>query len=408
MVTTQWSGQPRGSGKPQFAGSSRAAWFVLFISLAYLLPALFLFLWFVFVDQKVGLGPIGPLTEIPVIKAVPTLALIGIIGSGVLFLMRPYEQLVKLLPATLRENLETHAPIQRRQRQSLYWGYSFALPWIIGFLLLTLYPMVFSLIIAFFKWDIVRDPQFVGFDNFTRLFFRDKLYDVTIKNDLFYAFVQVPAYLVVSLGIALLMNQAVRGIRLYRTLYYLPSVLAGPAILLLYIYIFDPSLGVVNQILRGVFNMSNPPLWFQHEIWSKPTFIMTSLFYAGTSMVIYLAGLQGVPRHLYEAAEVDGANRWFKFWNVTLPMITPTIFFNLVLGFINAFQIFEGVYVITEGGPLNSTYFYAYLIYEMAFENLRMGYASAMAWILFLIIMFLTMVQFKLATKWVYYEAEQR
>ncbi len=385
-------------GNLGFVGSSRAAWFSLFIFLAYLLPALALFLWFVFVDQDVA--------EVPVLKAIPTLTLIGLGGSAALFLVRPYELFLKILPVAQRERLEAGAPIQRRQRQALYWGYSFALPWIIGFLLLTLYPMIFSLIISFFKWDIVREAQFVGFDNYLKLFFRDKIYDVTIKNDLFYAFVQVPAYLVVSLGVALLMNQAVRGIRLYRTLYYLPAVLAGPAILLLYIYIFDPSLGIVNQILRGTFQMSNPPLWFQHEIWSKPTFIMTSLFYAGTSMVIYLAGLQGVPRHLYEAAEVDGATRWSKFWNVTLPMITPTIFFNLILGFINAFQIFEGVYVITQGGPLNSTYFYAYLIYETAFQHLKMGYASAMAWVLFLIIMFLTTVQFKLATKWVYYEGE--
>ena len=381
-----------------FVGPSRTAWFFLFIFLAYLLPALSLFLWFIFVDQDVA--------EVPVLKAVPTLTLIGLAGSAALFLVRPYELFVRMLPAPQRERLEAGAPIQRRQRQSLYWGYSFALPWIIGFLLLTLYPMIFSLVISFFKWDIVRDAQFVGFDNYTKLFFRDKIYDVTIKNDLFYAFVQVPAYLVVSLGVALLMNQSVRGIRLYRTLYYLPAVLAGPAILLLYIYIFDPSLGIVNQILRGTFQMSNPPLWFQHEIWSKPTFIMTSLFYAGTSMVIYLAGLQGVPKHLYEAAEVDGATRWSKFWNVTLPMMTPTIFFNLVLGFINAFQIFEGVYVITQGGPLNSTYFYAYLIYETAFQHLKMGYASAMAWVLFIIIMALTTVQFKLATKWVYYEGE--
>ena len=377
----------------------------MFVGLTYGLPLVVLFGWFFAVDQQTGLGPIKALQTIPVIKAVPWVVLLGIGISGGLFLIRPYDLLLKVVPPRLSERIEAASVYGKRQRQALYNGYTFALPWIIGFLLLTLYPMGFSLAMSFFKWDIVRRPEFVGLANYAELLFVDKIYDVTIKNDIFYAFTQVPAYLVISLGVALLMNQKVHGIRVYRTLYYLPAVLAGPAILLLYIFIFDPNLGIVNTILRAV-GVNSPPLWFQHEIWSKPTFILTSLFYAGTSMVIYLAGLQGVPRHLYEASEIDGANRWSKFVHVTLPMITPTIFFNLVLGVINAFQVFESVFVITRGGPLNSTYFYAYYVYQMAFQNLKMGYASAMAWLLFVIIMSLTLVQFKVATKWVYYEVQ--
>lgn len=388
-------------------GWPAAAWWAAFLALTFGTPSLFFVAWFWSVDHRAGLGPIGNIRDIFLIKSLPLTALVGILVTALLFLIRPYERVLSSLSKSRRELIELRSPYTQRQRLALYDGYSFALPWVFGMLILTLYPMIFSLAMSFSKWDVLSTPEFVGLDNYRRLFLDDELYRTTLKNSLFYAFFQVPIFIVGSLSVALLMNQRVRGIRIYRTLFYLPAVLAGPAVLLLFLYIFDPNLGVINEVLRQVFHLSRPPLWFQHELSAKPTFILISLFGVGTSMIIYLAALHAVPAHLYEASEIDGANRWSKFRNVTLPMITPAIFFNLILGIIGAFQIFDEVFVVTKGGPLNSTFFYAYYIYWVAFLNLKMGYASALAWVLLVIIMVLTLIQFKLAGRWVYYEGER-
>ena len=395
------------SAQRRLSGLSAGAWWAVFIGLTFGVPVAFFVGWFWTVDHRAGLGPIATVHNIPFLKSLPLTALVGILVTAVIFLVRPYELALGLLSRSRRQWIDAYSPYTQRRRLALYDGYSFALPWVFGMLVLTLYPMVFSLIMSFFKWDVLSTPEFLGLDNYRRMFFDDELYRTTLKNSLFYAVVQVPVFIVGSLSVALLMNQRVRGIRFYRTLFYLPAVLAGPAVLLLFLYIFDPNLGVINAVLRQVFHLGQAPLWFQHELSSKPTFIIISLFGVGTSMIIYLAALHAVPGHLYEASEIDGASRWAKFWNVTLPMITPAIFFNIILGIIGAFQIFDEAFVVTRGGPLNSTFFYAYYIYWMAFQNYRMGYASALAWVLLVIVLVLTLIQFRLAGRWVYYEGEQ-
>lgn len=292
---------------------------------------------------------------------------------------------------------------KRQKRKKALEGYLFALPWFLGFFGLTVGPMIISLVMSFFRYDVLTPAQFIGVANYKTMFLEDPLFWRSLLNTLYYAFIQVPLYLIVSLIIAIMMNQQVRGIRVFRTLYYLPAVIIGPATFLLWMWLLDPSLGLINRILRTI-GFSSPPLWLQSEVWSKPALILMSLWFSGSSMVIYLAGLQGIPQELYEAAEVDGAGVLAKFFRITLPMLSPTIFFNLIMGMIDAFQIFEQAYVTTGGGPLNSTMFYALHLYNNAFKFLRMGYASSMAWFLFVVTLLLTMCQFKVAGQWVYYE----
>ena len=267
--------------------------------------------------------------------------------------------------------------------------------------------MIVSFVMSFFNYDVLTPASYIGFDNYRVIFTDDPLFWKALYNTFFYAFFQIPSYLVVSLVVAIMMNQKIRGIRVFRTLYYLPAVTAGPATMMLWLWLFDPSSGLINQALWAL-GIYDTPLWLQSEVWSKPSLILMSLWYAGSSMVIYLAGLQGIPQELYDAASVDGAGTWRQFWKITLPMLSPTIFFNLIMGIINAFQIFEQAYLMTEGGPMNSTMFYALYLYYNAFKWLKMGYASALAWVLFAIILILTLIQFKFANRWVYYELADR
>lgn len=286
-------------------------------------------------------------------------------------------------------------------------GYLFAAPWFLGFFIFTAGPMAISFAMSFFNYDVLTPAKFIGIENYRTLFVSDPLFWKSLYNTFYYAIFQIPLYLVVSLVIAIMMHQKVLGVRVFRTLYYLPAVTAGPATMMLWIWLFDPSTGLINQTLWKL-GIYNTPLWLQSETWSKPSLILMSLWYAGSSMVIYLAGLQGIPQELYDAASVDGASKWRQFWKITLPMLSPTIFFNLIMGIIGAFQIFEQSYLMTQGGPMNSTLFYAVYLYFNAFKWLKMGYASALAWILFAIILLLTLIQFKLADRWVYYEAGDR
>jgi len=209
----------------------------------------------------------------------------------------------------------------------------------------------------------------------------------------------------VALGCALLLNRQLIGKNVLRTMYYLPSVTSGVAISLLWMWIFDPNLGFFNDLLKRV--GINGPLWLQSEKWSKPAIILMSFWGIGGTMVLYLAALQGVPEQLYEAAELDGANSWQKFWHVTIPMLSPTILFTLVMGIIGSFQVFTQAYVMTNGGPLNSTLFYVLYLYRNGFVWLHLGYASAMAWILFIIILVITLLIFRSSPAWVYYEAKR-
>jgi len=284
-------------------------------------------------------------------------------------------------------------------------GYVCISPWLIGFIVFTAGPILASLVISFMRWDIVTPPKWVGLANYIKIFTDDEDFIQALKVTITYALVTLPLGLVLGLGISLLLNLKIRGVDFYRTLFYIPAVLPAVAVTLLWIWIFNPEFGLINHLLSliGI----EGPRWFFSPKWALPGLMLMSLWAVGGGAVIYLAGLQNIPPHLYEAAEVDGANSWHRFWHVTIPLLTPTIFFQLVLGLIGSFQVFVQSYVATGGGPLKSTFFYMLYIYQTAFGSLRMGYGSALAWILTVVILLLTILVFTTSKYWVYYEAEK-
>jgi len=284
--------------------------------------------------------------------------------------------------------------------------YLFIAPWLIGFLCFTIGPVIASMGLSLADYSIVTPPIFRGLDNYRELFTDDRLFGLSLFNTGYYVLFFVPLQIALSLCLALLLNQKVGGLAIYRTLFYIPSIVPLVANSILWIWILQPQWGLLNYFLSLV--GIEGPLWLNSVEWSKPSLIMMSLWGSGGAMIIFLAGLQGIPQHLYEAAAIDGANRWRKFWNITIPLLTPTIFFILVLGVIGSFQVFTQAYVMTGGGPADSTLFYMYYLYRRAFVFHNMGYASAMAWILFLIILVLTVVHFTISRRWVYYEGERR
>jgi multiple sugar transport system permease protein len=290
-----------------------------------------------------------------------------------------------------------------RRREAIAF-YVCILPWILGFLLFYLGPMAASFYFGLTRWDLLTPPQFVGFDNYIQIFTRDPLFWKSLKITCIYTFAYLPLDLSAGLIIALLMNQKVRGIGLFRTIYYLPSVLAGVAYVVMWMWMFNPRAGLINTVLSYVGIQG--PRWLQDPHWALPALIIMSLWGIGRSMVIYLAGLQDIPGELYEAAKIDGANRWQEFWKITLPLLTPSILFNLVFGIIMTFQSFTSVFVATNGGPLNSTLFYVLYLYRKAFEHLAMGYASALAWILLLIVLTCTVAIFRTSGRWVFYRGQ--
>ncbi len=292
-----------------------------------------------------------------------------------------------------------------RGRESITF-YLFVAPWLIGFLIFTIGPVITSFILSLADYSIVTPPRFIGLDNYRDLFLDDRLFGRSLYNTGYYVVIFVPLQIALSLILALLLNQKVRGLTIYRTLFYIPSIVPVVANSILWIWILQPQWGLLNfgLSLIGI----KGPLWLNSVAWAKPSLIMMSLWGSGGAMIIFLAGLQGVPQHLYEAAEIDGANRWHKFWSITIPLLTPTIFFVLVLGIIGSFQVFTQAYIMTGGGPADATLFYMFYLYRRAFVFHNMGYASAMAWILFLIILLLTIIQFVTASRWVYYEGERR
>ena len=276
-------------------------------------------------------------------------------------------------------------------------------PWIIGFLAFTIGPMLYSIYLSLAKWDIIGTPRWVGLDNYQKLLFQDDLFWTSLKVTAIYSFAGVPLGLALSLFLALLLNQAVKFRNFFRTVFYTPSVMSGVAISLLWIWVFNPEFGIINYLLAQLGIQG--PRWIYDEHWALISLIIMSLWGAGSGMIIFLAGLQGVPQSLYDAAEVDGATAWSKFWHVTFPMLTPVVLFNLVMGVIGSFQVFTQAYVMTSGGPHYATYFLVLYIYNSAFQYLKMGYAAALAWALFLVIMALTMLIFRSTPFWVYYEA---
>ena len=284
-------------------------------------------------------------------------------------------------------------------------GYLCILPWLIGFVVFIAGPILASLAISFTRWDIVSPPEWVGLDNYRRILFRDRDFRQALKVTLTYAAMSLPLQLILGLGLSLLLNLKLRGMNIYRTLFYLPAVLPTVAVTLLWVWIFNPEFGLFNYLLSliGV----EGPRWFSNPRWALPGLVIMSLWGVGGGAVIYLAGLQNIPPHLYEAAKIDGANTWQRFVRITLPLLTPTLFFQLVLGLIGSFQAFVQAYVATSGGPLKSTLFYMLYLYQKAFTTFQMGYASALAWILMVIILAVTLLVFKSSPYWVFYEAER-
>jgi multiple sugar transport system permease protein len=294
----------------------------------------------------------------------------------------------------------------RLGRQEAVYGLLFVTPWIVGFTLWIVGPMLFSLALVFTDWQILSPPTFVGLKNLQTLL-TDRFVGVALYNTAYFTFIYVPLNLAVALGLAMLVNRPTRGITAIRTLFYLPSVTPTVAYTALWIWILNSDYGLINILLRQV--GVKGPRWLGDPDWAKPALILMSLWGFGSVALIFLAALQGVPETLYEAASLDGAGRWARFAHVTLPMISPAILFNLVVGMINSFQIFTSAYVIaqggTPGGPVNSTLFLVIYLYNAGFHDFQMGYASALAWLLFVIVLVLTGIQFVGGRRWVHYES---
>jgi len=298
--------------------------------------------------------------------------------------------------------LNTWRQMRPRARREALEGYLGISPWVIGFLLFTLGPILASLYFSLTQWNIVETPKWIGFTNYVKLLTDDPLFTKALQVTLTYVALAVPLRLVVGLGLSLLLNLKVRGMDFFRTVFYLPAVLSGVAVALMWIWILHPEMGVVNNLLSLVGIQG--PKWFWDPSTALISVVIMQLWYVGGSAVIYLAGLQNIPPHLYEAAEMDGANRWARFRAITLPLLTPTLFLQLVTNLIDAFQVFTSVYIITGGGPLRATWMYMLYLYEQAFQEFNMGYASALAWILTVIIVALSVIVFRTSNRWVYYE----
>lgn len=298
--------------------------------------------------------------------------------------------------------------MSRGERRENWWGWLLASPWIIGFLGFTLIPMVASAYLSMTNWDILTSPKWTGLKNYAYIFNGgDPIVLKSLWITTYYSVVSVPLRLVFGLAIAMLMNQKVRGIFVFRSIYYLPAVLSGVAVAMMWRWIFNSEFGLLNYALWGLFRIQGPA-WLVSRTWVVPALIIMSLWDVGSAMLIYLAGLQGIPTDLYEAATVDGANAWRKFISVTIPMISPVLFFNLVMGVIDALQTFTQAFILTEGGPNNASMFAMLYMYLNAFRWFKMGFASAIAWLLFIYILILTALVFRSSASWVHYEGETR
>jgi len=291
-------------------------------------------------------------------------------------------------------------------RQNRY-GYAFIMPWLIGLFAFTLIPMAFSLVLSFCKWDIVTGLstiEFVGLQNFTKIFADKKFYkalEVTFK----FCLISIPFYQITSLMIAMLLNMRIRFMRTFRLIFFLPSIIPTIATSMIWAQILGKE-GLINQAL-GLLGIQGPA-WLNTPKTALYGLILMGVWGIGNTMIIYLSGLQGVSEELYEAAEIDGANAFQRFFSITLPMISMTVFFNVVMAIIGSFQYFTQAFVMTEGGPLNSTLFYNLYLYVKAYKELKMGYASALAWIMFIIIMFFTMLTIKSSALWVYASSDDK
>ncbi|KKI89750.1 ABC transporter permease [Bacillus sp. SA1-12] len=288
-----------------------------------------------------------------------------------------------------------------KARENKYF-YLFISPWIIGFLLFTGGPILMSIFYSFTQYNIADPPVFVGAKNYSQLF-NDPLFWKSAKVTLYYTLLAVPLGLVLSLLTAMLVNVEIPGQRFFRTIIYLPSIISGVALSLLWLWMLNPQLGVLNFLIYKLTGQQGPQ-WLLSEEWVIPSLVMMSLWGIGPNMVIYLAGLKGVPSSLYEAADIDGASKFSKFIHITVPMVSPATLFLLITGIIGTFQVFVQAQIMTQGGPNYASFFFVYFLYQQAFGSFNMGYASAMAWILFVVVLLLTWLMMSLSKRWVHYE----
>ena len=294
-----------------------------------------------------------------------------------------------------------------RTREALA-GYAYLSPWIVGFLVFAGGPIIASAYWSFTIYNVLRPPRFVGFDNYIYMFTKDDLFIPSIIRTFYFAALSVPLAMVGSLLVAMLLNQKLIANTLWRTMFFLPTLTPVVAAAILWRWMMNPDVGLINFLLLQV--GIKGPGWLSSIEWAIPSLAIVSLWVSvgGSRMIIFLAGLQDVPKELVEAAEIDGAGRWAKFWNVTLPLVTPTVFFNLVLGVIFALRTFDLAFVSTQGGPARATWFISLHIYQNAFVSFDMGMASALAWVFLLILFVLTYLQFRFSGSWVYYAGERR
>jgi multiple sugar transport system permease protein len=307
-------------------------------------------------------------------------------------------------PAAARSSNRT----SRARRREAIEGILYLSPWIVGFLLLVAGPLIASIYFSFTKYNVLRPPEFIGLNNFIYAFTKDDLFLPSIWRTFYYTLLLVPLAMVGSLLVAVLLNQKLWFTSGWRTFYFLPTLTPLVAAALLWRWMLNPDVGLVNFLLAQI--GIEGPGWLSSTTWAIPALVIMGLWASvgGSRMIIFLAGLQDVPKELLESAEIDGAGSWSKFWHVTLPLITPTIFFNLVLGIIFALRTFEVAFIATNGGPARATWFVSLHIYQNAFVSFDMGYASALSWLFFLILFGLTFLQFKLSGQWVFYAGERR
>jgi multiple sugar transport system permease protein len=288
--------------------------------------------------------------------------------------------------------------LARREERT---GWLWVQAWLIGFVLFTLGPIVASLILGFTNWDGFRPAKFIGLDNYRRILTEDPLFWQSLTVTAKYAVLYLPASLIIGFLLALLMNQQLIGMRAFRTIYYLPSVLSGVAVSILWAFVFHKDYGMINGVL-GVFGLE-PVSWLDEPAWVVPAIVIMSLWGVGSTVIIYLGGLQGIPTELYEVAKLDGAGWWRTLFHVTMPMMSPVFLLQTVLGAIGTLQVFTQAFVLTRGGPNYASYFFSLNIYNTAFQQTRLGYASALSWILFVLIAAITVVIFAVSRRWVFY-----
>lgn len=307
-----------------------------------------------------------------------------------------------MLTATSR-----HKGRSNRAREALT-GYLLISPWLVGFVILSLGPIVASLVLSLTEYQLVGPPRFVGLQNYVTIFTTDKLAWPSLLRSFYFVILDVPVGICISLLVAVLLNQKLRGTALFRTFLFLPSVTPTVAAIFFWLWLLQPDWGLLNWSL-SVLGIRGPG-WLSSPDWSIPALTLIDLWatIGGTRMIIFLAALQGIPTELYEAASVDGASGWRKFWSITLPMLTPTLFFVVVLTMIFALRVFTSAYIATGGGPAYSTWFYTFNLFKQAFQFLNMGYASALGWIFFVVLLALTFAQFRSQARWVHYEGDRR